>query len=203
DALLVGLAQCLALVPGTSRSGATIIGGLFVGLSRKAAAEFSFFLAIPTMFAATVYDVYKNHELFRLEDVALLATGFVAAFIAAFFSVRALVAFISRHSFIPFAWYRIGFGLLVLWTACAGWVDWSGGFLAARVSALIPRQAVIAPAAHGVALARFVLVAFEAFQHVVDVGVTQLGGQRRRGVGARTAAADEQQRRRLVRHFVL
>jgi len=128
DALLVGLAQCLALVPGTSRSGATIIGGLFVGLSRKAAAEFSFFLAIPTMFAATVYDVYKNHELFRLEDVALLATGFVAAFIAAFFSVRALVAFISRHSFIPFAWYRIGFGLLVLWTAYAGWVDWSGGF---------------------------------------------------------------------------
>lgn len=125
DALLVGLAQCCALIPGTSRSGATIIGGLFVGLSRKAATEFSFFLAIPTMLAATVYDVYKNHELFQAEDIALLATGFVAAFITAFFTVRALVAFISRHDFTPFAWYRIVFGLIVLVTAYAGWVDWS------------------------------------------------------------------------------
>nr|PZN06254.1 MAG: undecaprenyl-diphosphatase [Pseudomonadota bacterium] len=125
DALLVGLCQCFALVPGTSRSGATIIGGLFVGLSRKAATEFSFFLAIPTMLAATVYDVYKNRALFEFEYFALLAAGFVAAFIAAFFTVRALVAFVSRHSFTPFAWYRIAFGLLVLWTAYTGWVDWS------------------------------------------------------------------------------
>ncbi|HEY9398088.1 MAG TPA: undecaprenyl-diphosphate phosphatase [Burkholderiales bacterium] len=125
DALLVGLAQCLALVPGTSRSGATIIGGLFVGLSRKAATEFSFFLAIPTMFAATVYDVYKHRDLFYMEDVALLATGFIAAFVAAFFTVRGLVAFVSRRDFTPFAWYRIAFGLIVLWTAYAGWVDWS------------------------------------------------------------------------------
>lgn len=125
DALLVGLAQCCALVPGTSRSGSTIIGGLFVGLSRKAATEFSFFLAIPTMFAATVYDIYKHREYFHLDDVALLATGFIAAFLAAFFTVRALVAFIARRDFTPFAWYRLAFGAVILLTAYAGWVDWS------------------------------------------------------------------------------
>lgn len=122
DALLVGLCQCLALVPGTSRSGATIIGGMFVGLSRKAATEFSFFLAIPTMLAATVYDVYKHHELFSADHISLLATGFLAAFVAAFLTVKALVAFVSKHSFTPFAWYRIAFGLLVL-------VLWAGGVI--------------------------------------------------------------------------
>jgi undecaprenyl-diphosphatase len=124
DALLVGLAQCLALIPGTSRSGATIIGGLFVGLSRKAATEFSFFLAIPTMFAATVYDVYKHRDLFRADDVAILATGFIAAFLAAFVTVKALVAFVAKHSFTPFAWYRIAFGLLVLALWGGGVITW-------------------------------------------------------------------------------
>ncbi|MFZ5756465.1 MAG: undecaprenyl-diphosphate phosphatase [Pseudomonadota bacterium] len=126
DALLVGLCQCFALVPGTSRSGATIIGGLFVGLSRKAAAEFSFFLAIPTMLAATVYDVWKNRALFHADDIALLATGFIAAFLAAFVTVKALVAFVSKHSFVPFAWYRIGFGLLVLALWGGGVIVWQG-----------------------------------------------------------------------------
>lgn len=125
DALLVGLCQCLALVPGTSRSGATIIGGLLVGLSRKAATEFSFFLAIPTMLAATVYDVYKHHELFRADDIALLATGFIAAFLAALVTVKALVAFVAKHSFTPFAWYRIAFGLLVLALYAGGAITWS------------------------------------------------------------------------------
>ncbi|MFZ5723960.1 MAG: undecaprenyl-diphosphate phosphatase [Pseudomonadota bacterium] len=126
DALLVGLCQCFALVPGTSRSGATIIGGLFVGLSRKAAAEFSFFLAMPTMLAATVYDVYRHRALFQADDLALLATGFVAAFVAAFFTVKALVAFVARHSFVPFAWYRIAFGLLVLGLWAGGVIVWHG-----------------------------------------------------------------------------
>jgi len=126
DAALVACAQALALVPGTSRSGATIIGGLFVGLSRKAATEFSFFLAIPTMLAATVYDVYKHHELFRADDVALMATGFIAAFLAAFFTVKALVAFVAQHSFTPFAWYRIAFGLLVLALYAGGVITWQG-----------------------------------------------------------------------------
>lgn len=126
DALLVGCCQCLALIPGTSRSGATIIGGLFVGLSRKAATEFSFFLAIPTMVAATVYDVYKHRDLFHADDVAILATGFLAAFVAAFLTVKALVAFVARHDFTPFAWYRIVFGLLVLGLWMGGVIAWQG-----------------------------------------------------------------------------
>lgn len=124
DALKVGFAQALAMIPGTSRSGATIIGGLFFGLSRRAAAEFSFFLAIPTMFAATSYDVYKNWHLFSRDDIAVFAVGGAASFISALLAVRGLIRFISRHDFTIFAWYRIVFGLLVLMTAYMGWVDW-------------------------------------------------------------------------------
>ncbi len=124
DALLIGLCQCFALVPGTSRAGATIIGGLFVGLSRKAATEFSFFLAIPTMFAATVYDIYKNRALFHADDAALLAVGFLVAFLAALFTVKALVGFVAKHNFTPFAWYRIAFGLLVLGLWAGGVIVW-------------------------------------------------------------------------------
>jgi undecaprenyl-diphosphatase len=125
DALKVGFAQALAMIPGTSRSGATIIGGLFFGLSRLAAAEFSFFLAIPTMFAATLYDVYKHRELFSSDDISLFAVGSVVSFISAFLAVRGLIRFISRHNFTVFAWYRIAFGILVLGSAHFGWVDWS------------------------------------------------------------------------------
>lgn len=125
DALKVGFAQALAMIPGTSRSGATIIGGLFFGLSRLAAAEFSFFLAIPTMFAATLYDVYKHRDLFSAEDISLFAVGSTVSFISAFFAVRGLIRFISRHDFTVFAWYRIAFGILVLSSAHWGWVDWS------------------------------------------------------------------------------
>jgi undecaprenyl-diphosphatase len=124
DALKVGFAQALAMIPGTSRSGATIIGGLFFGLSRQAAAEFSFFLAIPTMFAATLYDVYKHRQLFSADDIGLFAVGCAASFISALLAVRALIRFISRHDFTAFAWYRIVFGVLVLLTAYMGWVDW-------------------------------------------------------------------------------
>ncbi|MCX7099653.1 MAG: undecaprenyl-diphosphate phosphatase [Methylococcales bacterium] len=124
DALKVGFAQALAMIPGTSRSGATIIGGLFFGLSRRAATEFSFFLAIPTMFAATLYDVYKNRDLFSVDDLALFAVGGVVSFISAFFAVRGLIRFISRHDFTVFAWYRIAFGIIVLLSAQMGWVDW-------------------------------------------------------------------------------
>jgi len=127
DALKVGCAQALALIPGTSRSGATIIGGLLFGLSRQAATEFSFFLAIPTMFAATVYDVYKHRDLLHLHDLWVFAIGFVAAFISALFAVRGLLHYISRHDFTVFAWYRIAFGLVVLGTAYFGLVDWSAG----------------------------------------------------------------------------
>ena len=109
---------------GTSRSGATIIGGLFFGLSRRTATEFSFFLAIPTMFAATSYDVYKHRELFSINDIDLFAVGGVVSFFSAFLAVRGLLRFISRHDFSLFAWYRIAFGLLVLLSAQLGWVDW-------------------------------------------------------------------------------
>lgn len=125
DALKVGLAQTLALIPGTSRSGATIIGGLLFGLSRKAATEFSFFLAIPTLFAATAYDVYKHRELLSLDDLPLFSVGFVAAFISAFIAVKGLIRYISGHDFTLFAVYRILFGLLVLVTSYFGWVDWA------------------------------------------------------------------------------
>ncbi len=125
DALKVGFAQALAMIPGTSRSGATIMGGMAFGLSRKTAAEFSFFLAIPTMFAATAYDLYKNWALLSMADLPVFAVGFVTAFIAAMWAVRAFVRFISNHTFVVFAWYRIVFGLLVLGTYYMGWVDWS------------------------------------------------------------------------------
>jgi undecaprenyl-diphosphatase len=125
DALTIGLVQCLALIPGTSRSGATIIGGLLFGLSRKAATEFSFFLAIPTMFAATSYDFYKHREILSADDVGIFAVGFVTSFVSALLVVRWLLRYISRHDFTGFAWYRIVFGIVVLATAYSGLVNWS------------------------------------------------------------------------------
>jgi len=125
DALKVGCAQTLALIPGTSRSGATIIGGLLFGLSRKAATEFSFFLAIPTLTAATLYEVVKYHSLFHAHDWWLFAVGAASSFVSAFLCVRWLLRFISRHDFSAFAWYRIVFGLVVLGTAYSGMVSWS------------------------------------------------------------------------------
>ncbi|MBI3150361.1 MAG: undecaprenyl-diphosphate phosphatase [Betaproteobacteria bacterium] len=127
DALKLGLAQAFALIPGTSRSGATIIGGLFFGLSRRAATEFSFFLAIPTLFAACIYEVAKNRHLFTDAKLGAFGIGFVAAFISAFVAVRGLLRYISSHDFSIFAWYRIFFGGVVLLTAWAGWVNWTVG----------------------------------------------------------------------------
>lgn len=127
DALKVGFAQALAMIPGTSRSGATIIGGLFFGLSRQAATEFSFFLAIPTMFAATLYDVYKHRELLSFDDVGVFALGGLVSFLSARLAVRGLIHYISRHDFSLFAWYRIAFGVLILATAYFGVIDWSEG----------------------------------------------------------------------------
>jgi undecaprenyl-diphosphatase len=125
DALKVGFAQCLAMIPGTSRSGATIIGGLLFGLSRKAATEFSFFLAMPTMVGAAVYSGYKYRELFLPADLPVFAIGFVTSFIFAMIAVRALLKFIGSHSYAVFAWYRIGFGLLILATWQLNLIDWS------------------------------------------------------------------------------
>ncbi|MES2819970.1 MAG: undecaprenyl-diphosphate phosphatase [Pseudomonadota bacterium] len=125
QALKIGCAQCLALIPGTSRSGATIIGGLLFGLSRKAATEFSFFLAMPTMVGATAYSVYKYRELFQPGDFAVFAIGFVTAFIFAMIAVRVLLRFIGNHSYAVFAWYRIAFGLLILATWQLELIDWS------------------------------------------------------------------------------
>lgn len=125
DALRVGLAQCLALIPGTSRSGATIIGGLLFGLSRTAATEFSFFLAIPTMFAATFYDVIKHRSEFAAADLPVFAVGFIVSFLSALLVIRALIRFVSRHDFTVFAWYRIAFGAVILLTAYTGLVNWS------------------------------------------------------------------------------
>jgi len=125
DAFKLGLAQALALIPGTSRSGATIIGGLFLGLSRKAATEFSFFLAIPTLFAATGYELYKERALLSFDDLGMWLVGFVAAFVSAFLCVRWLLRYISSHDFTIFAWYRIVFGMIVIGTWYWGLVDWS------------------------------------------------------------------------------
>jgi len=125
DALKLGLAQALALIPGTSRSGATIIGGLFFGLSRKASTEFSFFLAIPTLFAASAYQLYKERALLSMDDIGMWAVGFIAAFASAFLCVRWLLRYIATHDFTIFAWYRIAFGLVVLATAWSGAVNWT------------------------------------------------------------------------------
>jgi len=126
DALKLGFAQAFALIPGTSRSGSTIIGGLLFGLSRKAATEFSFFLAIPTLIIASLYDLYKHRDLLQLEsDVASFAVGLIAAFISALFAVKGLLRYISHHDFIIFAWYRILFGVVVIATAYSGLVQWT------------------------------------------------------------------------------
>lgn len=125
DAFKVGCAQCFALIPGTSRSGSTIIGGMLFGLDRKVATEFSFFLAIPIIFGATVYELYKSRHVLSTDDLGLFGIGFVAAFISAFFCVRWLLRYIGSHDFTAFAWYRIAFGLVVLATAYSGVVAWS------------------------------------------------------------------------------
>jgi len=125
DALKVGFAQCLAMIPGTSRSGATIIGGLLFGLSRKTATEFSFFLAMPTMVAAAVYSGYGFRHQFQMADLPVIALGFVTSFVFAMIAVRGLLKFIASHTYVAFAWYRIAFGLVILATWQLGWVDWS------------------------------------------------------------------------------
>jgi undecaprenyl-diphosphatase len=125
DALKVGCAQCLAMIPGTSRSGATIISGLLFGLSRKTATEFSFFLAMPTMVGAAVYSGFKYRHLFQPDDFPVIAIGFVVSFIFAMIAVRALLKFIASHSYAAFAWYRIVFGLLILASWKFGWIDWA------------------------------------------------------------------------------
>jgi undecaprenyl-diphosphatase len=125
-ALAIGCAQCLALVPGTSRSAATIIGGLLSGLSRRAATEFSFWLAMPTLTGAAVYSGWKHRALFELADLPAFAIGTLTSFVVALLAVRGLLAFIATHSYAVFAWYRIGFGLLILASAQFGWIDWSG-----------------------------------------------------------------------------
>lgn len=125
DALKIGFAQAFALIPGTSRSGATIIGGLLFGLSRRAATEFSFFLAVPTLIAAGGYDFLKNRALFQPQDLGMFGVGMVAAFVSAFLCVRWLLRYIASHDFTIFAWYRIVFGVVVLLTAYTGAVDWT------------------------------------------------------------------------------
>jgi undecaprenyl-diphosphatase len=126
DAIKLGIAQAFALIPGTSRSGATIIGGMLFGLSRKAATEFSFFLAIPTLVGAGVYDTYKYRALLTAADLPLFAVGLATAFVSALVCVRWLIRFVATHDFIPFAWYRIAFGVIVLATSAFGWIDWEG-----------------------------------------------------------------------------
>ncbi|WP_027212334.1 undecaprenyl-diphosphate phosphatase [Burkholderia sp. WSM2232] len=125
DALKVGLAQCFALIPGTSRSGSTIIGGMLFGLDRRVATEFSFFLAIPIMFGATAYELYKDWHTLSVDALGLFAVGFVAAFISAFLCVRWLLRYVAGHDFTAFAWYRIGFGLLILLVGYSGALSWA------------------------------------------------------------------------------
>ena len=124
DALKVGVAQAFALIPGTSRSGATIIGGMLFGLSRKVATEFSFFLAVPTLVAAGAYSLWKDRALLSMDDLPVFSLGFVVSFASALLCIRWLIRYVSRHDFVPFAWYRIAFGLVVLASAWSGVVDW-------------------------------------------------------------------------------
>jgi len=125
DALKVGLAQSVALIPGMSRAGATIIGGMLFGLSRRAATEFSFFLAVPTLIAAGAYDFYNNRALFDAGDLGVFAVGFIVSFVSAFLCVRWLLRYIATHDFSAFAWYRIAFGAIVLATGYGGLINWS------------------------------------------------------------------------------
>jgi undecaprenyl-diphosphatase len=125
DGLKVGLMQCLAMIPGTSRSGATIIGGMLLGLDRKVATEFSFYLAIPTLIGAGVYSLYKERALLSAADLPLFAVGLLFSFVSAWLCVRWLLRYIASHTFVPFAWYRIAFGVAVLLTSYAGWVTWA------------------------------------------------------------------------------
>ena len=126
DALKVGLVQCFAMIPGTSRSGATIIGGMLLGLSRRAATDFSFFLAIPTLIGAGAYSLYKERALLSAADLPMFIVGLVFSFASAWLCVRWLLRYISTHDFVPFAWYRIAFGIVVLATAWSGAVRWAG-----------------------------------------------------------------------------
>ena len=125
DALKVGFIQCLALVPGTSRSGSTIIGGMLLGLSRQAATEFSFFLAIPTLIGAGVYSLYKERALLSSADVPLFLVGLVFSFLSAWVCVRWLIRYVSSHNFNPFAWYRLAFGAMILITWYTGTITWA------------------------------------------------------------------------------
>jgi undecaprenyl-diphosphatase len=125
DALKLGLVQCFALVPGTSRSGATIIGGMLLGLSRKASTDFSFYLAIPTLIGAGAYSLVKERAHLAAEDLPMFMVGLLFSFISAWLCVRWLLRYISTHSFVPFAWYRIAFGLIVLLTSWTGVVQWA------------------------------------------------------------------------------
>lgn len=124
DAARIGIFQALALVPGTSRSAATIIGGLFIGLSRRAATEFSFFIAIPTLLAATAYKLWEARDLLTFDEAGPLALSSVVAFASALLSIRLMLKFVSRHSFALFAWYRIAFGGIVLASWALGWAQW-------------------------------------------------------------------------------
>ena len=126
DAIKVGLVQCLAMIPGTSRSGATIIGGMLMGLSRQAATDFSFFLAIPTLIGAGAYSLYKERALLSMADAPMFAVGLLFSFLSAWLCIRWLLRYIASHSFVVFAWYRIAFGLIVLVTAWTGVVSWAG-----------------------------------------------------------------------------
>ena len=125
DAFKVGLVQCLAMVPGTSRSGATIIGGMLLGLSRKAATDFSFYLAIPTLIGAGAYSLYKERALLSMADLPVFLVGLLFSFLSAWVCVRWLLRYIATHSFVPFAWYRIAFGCVVLITSWGGWISWA------------------------------------------------------------------------------
>jgi undecaprenyl-diphosphatase len=124
DALKVGLLQCLALIPGTSRSGSTIIGAMVLGFSRKCATEFSFFLGIPTLMGAGAYALWKQRDALHSSDLPMFAVGLVFAFFSALLCIRWLIRFVSTHDFVGFAWYRIVFGGIVLLTAWQGWVNW-------------------------------------------------------------------------------
>ncbi len=126
DAIKVGLVQCVAMIPGTSRSGATIIGGMLLGLSRKAATDFSFYLAIPTLIGAGAYSLFKERALLSMADLPMFAVGLFFSFVSAWLCVRWLLRYIANHSFTPFAWYRIAFGIVVLATAWSGLINWAG-----------------------------------------------------------------------------
>jgi undecaprenyl-diphosphatase len=124
DALKVGFAQCFGLIPGMSRSGSALIGGMLFGLSRNVATEFSFFLGVPTLGAASLYSLWKDRDLLSVADISTFAVGLIVSYIVALFVIKWLIRFVATNTLVVFAWYRVAFGVAIFASGYFGWINW-------------------------------------------------------------------------------